>query len=52
MHRITEYILEFHVSRQSRIYYDFNDTIFSFNGNVIFANFHAARLFAQKMNDR
>ena len=52
MRRITPYILEFHVSRQSRSYYDFDDAVFSFNGNVVFANFHAARIFAQKMNDR
>ncbi len=46
------YLLEFHVSRPSRDYYSFEDTVFSFNGNVIFANFHAARVFAQKMNER
>jgi glycosidase len=43
---------EFHVSRQSRDRYQFDQSIFSFNGNVIFANFHAARLFAQQMNSR
>ncbi|MEA3309639.1 MAG: alpha-amylase family glycosyl hydrolase [Chloroflexota bacterium] len=41
---------EFHVSRQARNHYQFNDSLFSLNGNVLFANFHAARLFAQKMN--
>lgn len=52
MRQPVPYILEFHVSRNSRSYYDFNESFFSFNGNVIFANFRAARIFAQKMNDR
>ncbi len=43
---------EFHISRASRSRYQFSDTLFAFNGNVIFANFHAARIFAQKMNDK
>ncbi len=43
MRRITPYILEFHVSRSSRDFYRFEDAVFSFNGNVVFANFHAAR---------
>jgi hypothetical protein len=45
-------IFEFHVSRQSRDQYAFDQTLFAYNGNVIFANFHAARVFAQKMNDQ
>jgi glycosidase len=45
-------LLEFHVARQARDYYRFEDTLFAYNGNIIFANFHAARVFAQKMNDR
>ncbi len=44
--------MEFHISRLARDLYRFDESIFSFNGNVIFANFHAARLFAQKMNSR
>jgi glycosidase len=44
--------LEFHVARQARRKYEFDETLFSVRGNVIFANFHAARLFAQKMNDK
>ena len=44
--------LEFHISRLARDRYDFEDTLFSLTGNVIFANFHAARLFAQKMNQK
>ncbi|MEA3441716.1 MAG: alpha-amylase, partial [Chloroflexota bacterium] len=43
-------IFEFHISRQARDYYDFDQSLFSFNGNVIFANFHAARVFSQRMN--
>jgi hypothetical protein len=43
---------EFHISRQARDRYDFGEGLFSLHGNVIFADFHAARLFAQKMNDR
>jgi glycosidase len=44
--------MEFHVSRQARKRYKLDDSLFSFNGNVIFANFHAARVFAQKMNEK
>jgi glycosidase len=44
------HLFEFHISDQSRNRYNFDQAIFTFNGNVIFANFHAARLFAQKMN--
>ena len=46
------YRLEFHVARQTRDKYKFDQSIYSFNGNVIFANFHAARQFAQKINAR
>jgi hypothetical protein len=42
--------MEFHISRQARDRYQFDQSLFSYNGNVIFANFHAARQFAQKMN--
>ncbi len=43
---------EFHVSRRARDYYQFDEALFSLNGNVIFANFHASRLFAQKINQK
>jgi len=43
-------VLEFHISRQSRDRYQFDQSLFSLSGNVILANFHAARQFAQKMN--
>jgi glycosidase len=44
--------MEFHVSRQARDKYQFDESLFSLNGNVVFANFRAARLFAQKINAR
>ncbi|NIV32682.1 MAG: alpha-amylase, partial [Anaerolineae bacterium] len=43
--------MEFHVARQARDRYQFEDSLFTLSGNVVFANFHAARVFAQKMND-
>ena len=43
---------EFHVSRECRDRYAFDDAFFATNGSVIFANFRAARLFAQRMNER
>ncbi|MCU0486827.1 MAG: hypothetical protein MUC85_12045, partial [Anaerolineales bacterium] len=43
-------MFEFHVSRDSRDLYQFEDSLFATNGNVIFANFYGARVFAQKMN--
>lgn len=44
--------MEFHISSEARDRYQFDETLFMLNGNVIFANFHAARLFAQKMNQK
>jgi glycosidase len=41
---------EFHVSRRARDHYGFEDELFSTEGNVIFADFAAARAFAQKIN--
>ncbi|MGN6813839.1 MAG: alpha-amylase family glycosyl hydrolase, partial [Thermomicrobiales bacterium] len=51
-HRIGPRHFEFHVSRESRDRYQFDQSFFQLTGNVIFANFHAARVFAQRMNDR
>ncbi len=45
-------MFEFHISRQSRDHYKFDLSLFSYDGNAILANFHAARLFAQKMNQQ
>ena len=44
--------MEFHVSREARDRYRFDESLFTLTGNVIFANFHAARVFAQRMNER
>jgi glycosidase len=44
--------MEFHVSRRARDRYQFDQTLFSLTGNVLFANFHAARIFAQKINQK
>jgi hypothetical protein len=43
---------EFHVSRRARDRLQFDDGLFTITGNVVFANFQAARTFAQKMNDQ
>ncbi len=45
-------LMEFHISRAARDRYQFDQALFSLSGNVIFANFHAARVFVQKMNER
>jgi len=44
--------MEFHVSRQARDHYRFVDSLFSTTGNIIFINFHSARIFVQKMNEK
>jgi len=44
--------MEFHVSRRARDTYEFDQSLFSLSGNMIFANFHAARIFAQKINQK
>ncbi len=44
--------MEFHISRQARERYDFDQTLFSLTGNVILADFHAVRQLAHKMNQR
>jgi glycosidase len=43
-------LFEFHVSRRARDAYGFEDSLFAFDGTVIFADFVAARIFAQKIN--
>jgi glycosidase len=42
--------MEFHVSRRARDRYQFDQSLFALTGNIIFANFRAARAFAQKIN--
>ncbi len=44
--------MEFHISRYARDYYKFDQSLFSYTGNVILANFHASRVFVQKMNEK
>jgi len=41
---------EFHISRAARDRYQFDQLLFGVQGEVVFANFHAARMFAVKMN--
>ncbi len=45
-------IFEFHISRQARDHYQFDQLLFGQAGNIIFADFHASRLFALKMNQK
>lgn len=53
VHRIEHKpIFEFHVSRSARERYQLDQSLFSSNGNVIFADFHLARMFAQKINEK
>ena len=42
--------MEFHVSREARDRYEFDQTLFAFSGNVVFANLGASREFAFRMN--
>jgi len=43
---------EFHISRRARDLYTFDRSLFTLSGNATFSNFHAARLFAQKINQK
>lgn len=43
-------VFEFHISRQTRDYYKFDQSLFSLTGNVVFANFRAVREFTHRMN--
>lgn len=45
-------IFEFHISKDVRKKYDFDDELFSLNGNIVFADFRAVRVFVQKLNAR
>ena len=44
--------MEFHVSRQARERYGIDEGLFALRGGVIVANFHAARVLAQRINAR
>lgn len=50
--RFSSFWKEFHISREARLKYQFNQSLFQSNGNVVLANFHAARILAQKMNEK
>ena len=43
-------MMEFHISRKARERYRFAETLFSYNGNVVFAGLAACREFAHRMN--
>jgi len=43
-------MMEFHIARQARERYGFEETLFSYTGNVVFANMAACRSFAHRMN--
>ncbi|TLY31549.1 MAG: hypothetical protein E6K56_04815, partial [Ignavibacteria bacterium] len=45
-------VFEFHILASARDTYRFDEELFSISGNVIFPDFRAVRLFAQKMNAR
>ncbi len=44
--------MEFHISRQARLKYRFDHSLFQSTGNVLLPDFRAARLFARKMNEK
>ena len=44
--------MEFHISRTARDRYAFDRALFTLHGNVVFADFHAARVFAHRMNQK
>src|SRR5262245_22820930 len=44
--------MEFHISREARDRYQLQDNLFSLSGSVILANFHAARMLAERMNEQ
>jgi hypothetical protein len=43
-------MMEFHISRNARERYQFAESLFSYAGNVVFANMAACRQFAHRMN--
>src|ERR1035437_6602838 len=43
-------MMEFHISRKARERYQCAETLFSYTGNVVFANAAACRDFAHRMN--
>ena len=45
-------VREFHISRAMRDAYDLPDALFSVTGNIVFADFRAARELAHRLNER
>ena len=43
--------MEFHISKAIRKKLDLEDLLFSFDGNVVFANVAASRTLAQRLNE-
>jgi glycosidase len=43
-------MMEFHISRRARVRYQFEEALFSYSGNVVFASVAACRSFAHRMN--
>ncbi len=43
-------MMEFHISRDARARYQFEEALFAFDGNVVFADLGACRAFAYRMN--
>jgi glycosidase len=43
---------EFHIAKDVRQKYQFDDLLFFINGNVVFADFHSVRLFVEKINSQ
>jgi glycosidase len=44
-------MMEFHIARTARERYGFAESLFSYTGNVVFANMAACRQFAYRMNE-
>ncbi|MDP6490247.1 MAG: alpha-amylase family glycosyl hydrolase [Kiritimatiellia bacterium] len=51
-HPTADYRREFHVARPARDAYQISDSLFSLRGRVLLPNFKAARLLAQRMNEK
>ena len=50
--RAEEPLMEFHISREARLKYKFDQALFQKSGNVLMPDFRAVREFAQKMNEK
>lgn len=50
LHNFPKY--EFHIAKEIRKKYELDDEFFSIEGNIVFADYRAARLFVQKINSK